>query len=648
MKILDLVLQNFLTVGEARIQLDNRGLVLIQGENEDDSSALSNGSGKSSIVDGLCWTLFGVTARGVTGDAVVNRTAKKNTMTKVYIQDEGDVYSIQRFRKHSAYKNSLLVDKVDAPFGRSLVSMTKGTDKETQEVVGTIIGCSYEVFTSSIYAGQERMPDLPAMTDKFLKVLIEEAAGVSVLEEAHNIAKTRLNVEKHKLNELMSELTANNSRLNLTKDHLENEQTKQKEFDETKRDRVKAKLAEVLPQQSQIKLYNERKARIDESALLGRKEQLQELIKHANEINTKAQHAKDEWRQAQWNQQTIQKDYDSKAREVRQYVAEIKSIDSLVGSDCKECGKSICGHDVEDARKAKRAKAESVANEAKLFKAKLDTNLSTLEKLEATAKEANASIVNVVELTEELRNIDAILNSLSATNERIKTHEANIADIKKQANAMFVEENPFNESAVRLTEQLENLKTGSAKLEVDVESATQSVSLHTAAVGVYGAGGVRAHILDTVTPFLNERTREYLGALADGNIHATWTTLSKTAKGELKEKFSIAVTNDTGSDSFAGLSGGEKRKVRLATALALQDLVSSRATKPIELFIGDEIDDALDSAGIERLMAVLERKARERGTVLVISHNELRDYIDLCITVHKKDGQSKVSGDTTK
>lgn len=48
--------------------------------------------------------------------------------------------------------------------------------------MNAIVGCSADVFTSAVYAGQERMPDLPSMTDKTLKMLIEEAAGIEVLE----------------------------------------------------------------------------------------------------------------------------------------------------------------------------------------------------------------------------------------------------------------------------------------------------------------------------------------------------------------------------------------------------------------------------------------------------------------------------------
>lgn len=647
MKILSLYLQNFLTIGEAEIDLADRGLVLIQGENADDSSALSNGAGKSSIVDGLCWVLFGTTARGITGDSVVNLTAKKNTMVASYIQDGADTYRIARHRKHPTHKNALLVDKVDSA-GSVTTSLTKGTDKETQEVVNGIIGCSYEVFTSSIYAGQEQMPDLPAMTDKFLKTLIEEAAGVQVLEKAHTVAKAKLAEQKSIQLELKHKHELNKAQFERLDAQLLAEIAKEKNFDETKRDRVKAKLAEVLDEQKAIKAAEEAKAKVDKTKLQERKEKLQQQLKDANAINKQAQDAKDTWRQADYQAKLVQQEYDNREKSLRTYVAEIKSIDSLVGTGCKECGKEICSHDIADARNAKLSTAKASKLELAELKVTLTAKLETVDRAKQEADEALAKIVNVVEISEEIQKVDRMLAWVDGVEAKIGMHKANIDAIKKRANEMYVEPNPYTAEVESLRTQVVDAVNKMNTTEAHLSKMEATIDLHTQAVSVYGAGGVRAHILDTVTPFLNDRTRDYLGALADGNIHATWTTLTKNAKGELKEKFSIAVTNDKGASSFAGLSGGEKRKVRLATALALQDLVASRATKPIELFVGDEIDDALDAAGIERLMTVLERKARERGTVLVISHNELKDFVDLCIIVQKSDGQSTVIGDVKK
>ncbi|MDM1663815.1 SMC family ATPase, partial [Escherichia coli] len=145
-----------------------------------------------------------------------------------------------------------------------------------------------------------------------------------------------------------------------------------------------------------------------------------------------------------------------------------------------------------------------------------------------------------------------------------------------------------------------------------------------------------------VTPFLHIRTAEYLNTLSDGNIVAVWSTMETTKKGEYRDKFNISVIKTGSSKSFQTLSGGEKRKVRIACSLALQDLVASRASKNIELFIGDEIDDALDTAGLERLMGILEAKARERGTVMIISHKEMKSWFREIITVEVKEGRSYV------
>ena len=160
---------------------------------------------------------------------------------------------------------------------------------------------------------------------------------------------------------------------------------------------------------------------------------------------------------------------------------------------------------------------------------------------------------------------------------------------------------------------------------------------------VLGPTGIRQHVLDSITPILNERTARYLNVLSDGKLSAVWTTLTQTKKGEIKEKFNIAVSNSVGGDSFDSLSGGEKRKVRVACCLALQELVSSRATKPIEIFIADEVDHALDEAGVERLIGVLNEKAQVCKTLLVISHNPLRNWIDNTITVIKEDGKTRLS-----
>jgi DNA repair exonuclease SbcCD ATPase subunit len=250
----------------------------------------------------------------------------------------------------------------------------------------------------------------------------------------------------------------------------------------------------------------------------------------------------------------------------------------------------------------------------------------------------------VVAISKEKAALKEQLDGRVAIENDIARNKANAGIYMNQAKELKAAPNPHAASITKTTERLATLKTSLAALTVHLADFAAAKSLHEASVRVFGPAGVRAHILDTVTPFLNERTADYLSALSDGNITAVWATLAETAKGELREKFNIEVSNDKGAESFAGLSGGEKRKVRIATMLALQDLVASRASNPIDIYFGDEIDDALDSHGLERLMGILERKAREKGTVLIISHNSLTDWCDQVVRVVKKGGVSTITG----
>ena len=122
---------------------------------------------------------------------------------------------------------------------------------------------------------------------------------------------------------------------------------------------------------------------------------------------------------------------------------------------------------------------------------------------------------------------------------------------------------------------------------------------------------------------------------------AVWSTMDTTKKGEIRDKFNIAVEKAGFSKDFRGLSGGEKRKVRLACALALRDMVANRASKAFSC-LSAMIDDALDSVGLERLMGILEAKARERGTVMIVSHKEMKSWFRETVTLEIKEGRSYV------
>lgn len=639
MKILKLTIRNFMAVGEINeLPLDDKGLILIQGNNEDDSSQASNGAGKSTVAEALCWALYGETARGESGDAVINRVAKKNTEVVIELLDStGAVYRVSRHRKHKTYKNQL---RLEIQEGEGWKDLTKGTDKLTQELVTKVVGCTHEVFSSAIYAGQEAMPDLPGMTDKQLKVLVEEAAGINELQQAFEVARRIHSEAKSNLADASNQLSARRNQCLRLQANVDEFADKAEQFEKRRKTDIEAKQKEIDDFRATIDpaLQAKIEAKIDE--VKADQQRIKEQIAGSDDERAEEKRLAAEHQNAELAAGRAEHEYTVALNQARQAKHSYDHADSKAGSQCGECGHVIEAADLAGAKESAKKRAIETAQLAKQLKSDAEAARARATSALEALSEHRATMTDVSALARTLSDLSDKLTKLNQALKTQKDKEGQLKVLDAQLNDIQVADNPNVELVDKFKADLKAEQEAVAVLEKRQAAAQTELDVAEEAVRVFGPAGVRAHILDTVTPYLNSRTSHYLAALTDGNITAVWSTISTTAKGELREKFAIDVVSATGAETFKGLSGGEKRKVRLACAMALQDLVSSRASKPIKLFVADEIDHALDPAGLERLMTILEDKSHDKGTVLVISHTDLRDWIRNSITVTKKGGRS--------
>lgn len=637
----NLVIENFLSVGTAKLRLNGKGLVVIQGRNEDDSSADSNGVGKSSIADALCWAVYGETARGVSGDSVVNCRSGKNTKVEVELVDGLERFQIVRYRKHKEGKNSVRFCMIDAD--GETINLTKGTDKETQLEINGMIGCSKDVFMTAIYAGQNSMPDLPSLTDKQLKLLIEEAAGVAIFERAYEVARADSLAVEALIDKTERELEVKTLLVNKMLADLGSMQDLEKNFESQKAEQyaqAKASIVEaheVYQQlkaelelvgvdlaQAELKALEQRQAENDQV-----KSELMLLDKKLSKIEIEANKEKSKVDQAQSELDAVNR--------------EIETLASSKEVKCSHCGAPMSAEKLNESLKTLKFKRSQMEDDLIFLTEAHAASMKNFEEVENRIRVAQSklSLLDFTKLLQEqqnrIRKGSVLEVKVQSLGDKIKTM---VATAKANKDQVFTGAPLIESTKNEIAESAKQLK--SIQDELDMLKKRQMVLQDVCKV--FSPSGVRAHVLESITPMLNKQTAEYLTILTDGNISAVWQTLTATAKGELREKFTIDVSNDKGAQTYAGLSGGEKRKVRLATMLALQDLVGARASKPINLYIGDEIDDALDKSGLERLMVILERKARERGTVLIISHANLSDWADQVAVVVKEHGVSRVEG----
>lgn len=642
MKFRRVSIENFGRVQHAEIGLADRGLILIQGVNEDGSSANSNGAGKSTVVEAISWALYGRTAKGVTGDSVINRAAGKGCRVEVVVEDGGTVYGIARHRKHKTGKNKLEVWSHEDDVERAR-TLTKGTDKLTQAVVDQIIGCPHEVFSAAVYAGQESVPDLPGMTDKQLKLLIEEAAGITELDAAHERARSRARAAGETLMEIENRKEHAETNVTHARERLEDAQKNVKRWEGEREARVMD-----LEAHARVLLEEAKSAKTG----LDKHKPMNEI----NEALEKAVESKRRLDDEAAKLDELQTAFDRSDRTVTQLEARLEGAKEnlrkakthlehtrgRVGEPCETCGRA---HD-EDTLDVAISVAKQELREAREWAVELRDNLGKAQSARESARERleayRGSMTDPAHLEAHMGDLRAQKNERRRQEEKITDAHRRAREAIEAVKCERERDNPHIGEVADRQNDLEAAREASKGLADKHAAAHRAVRIAKGTVEVFSPKGVRARVLDTVTPYLNARTAFYLGALSDGQFEASWSTVTMTAKGEPREKFAIEVRDIIDGGNFTDLSGGEKRRVRLACALALQDLVATRAAKPIDLFVADEIDAALDTAGLERLMTVLEEKGRERGTVIIISHSDMRDWCSNTITVRRKGGVSEV------
>lgn len=671
MRITSHIVENFLGLRSAKISLEDKGLVLIQGVNHDDTSQNSNGSGKSSLADSVFWVLFGETARGLTGDAVINSSTGKECKVETILEGDSEKFRVTRWRKcKGMHKRSGLM--IESWTGSEWKDLTKGKDTLTQEEVERALGCSKDVFKGAVYSGQEAMADLPSMTDRQLKSLIEEAAGITRIEEAYHNARRRLVDAEATYRETETEHSQAEYDVNRITSERESLLDKQQAWEDTKDERVrKAEEAVKDAFVSAQKIAADRddlknKLTVSEDNRLQEESEqievaLDELNKELSGLSAqydeekrlagRLSDARSDLRLVNNQVKNVMEDRERKAKE-------LSGVRDKIGTPCGECGKLHTEEDLETTTAALQRQLDQLTSKLEGYKRNLASETRAFKSAEKKLEEFRATMRDTSDISNEQQLLrtrkdnvsrkrterDREHARLSQLGDQLEQQKERVRSLKETAISVKSEENPFDNLVDEITGKLCKAEEWLKELNVKLLEASEYVEDLKQVSIAFGPKGVRAHILDTVTPFLNDRTSGYLSALSDGNLEAEWTTLATNSKGEFIEKFSIDVSKKGMGQSFAAISGGEKRKVRLACALALQDLVASRASKPIDLWIGDEIDDAMDTSGLERLMNVLENKAREKGTVLVISHNDLADWIRDTVTVEMKDKTATVTG----
>jgi len=601
--------KNFLSFSEAVFDFENQGLVLVEGDNRDDESAKSNGSGKSAMIDALVWCLFGTTLRGYENDEVVNRKVGEDCLVSVVIE-VNETFVIQRARKHSKLKNSLRVTDADG-------DISGPSNAETQEVVEKLIGCTLHTFLSSVVFGQDSAYRFSSLTDKAQKEILDEVLGVERFSAACDAARAQAAVVGARLAVVNRDL----EKANEAHDVAESEEADLQEKNERYAAEHVEKFAEEKRKLKVAKDWIKKNAKSEDLDKL--KTAFDKIVKNVTTLES----AVDICRLASREAVAMHTSAKMKVDELR---AHVKRHDALTG-DCPTCGQNI--DDMQRDRvvgdfKKKLKPAEAALAKVNVAVAEIEQQLADAER--KVKDERKAATIAQVAINEH--NIEAA--NLVSWKRRVADHEQRIAELADETN-------PYSALVKKAAARRAKHEAEVNILAKEVEAQEAVLKLADFWVKAFGARGLRSLLLDSSLPLLNEEAGRISRAVTGGAISIEFSAESELKSGKTIDRFEVRVDNKHGAASYLGNSAGEKAKVDLCVGLALQRLVASRSSASFNVCFFDEVFDHLDAAAHERVVEVLSEVDKE--SVFVVSHNEdLRAWFPNTLTIVKRKGFSTV------
>jgi len=674
----NITLRNFLSIGNVTqaVDFDKKDLTLILGENLDlGGDGARNGTGKTTLIQGLCYALFGVPINNIRKDNLVNRTNGKGMLVTLEFNVNGTNYKIERGRKPNILKFYVNDEQQKASEDQ------QGENKETQAAIERVLNMSVEMFRHIVVLNTYSEPFL-ALKNNEQKDIIEQLLGITLLSEKADVVKELIKQSKEDIQQEEFRIRAveeANKRVKEQIDSVKRRQTLwQKKHDEdlsnyalTYDELSKIDIDAELLAHKELTIWNEQKKQQEtydaliarqtswmqkqDKDILALKVKMDELS-HIDFVAELKAHAD----LAEYNKQVqLKTAYDSKIDSLRKEITkEGKNYDKLTTEveTLKEHKCYACGQDFHDDQHTSvlNSKVE-LWNTSKShlddLKFQLDELVAnpivvndkptTHYKTEAEAVRQSTEIDNIKKqivskesevnpFSEQLFDTPSITlgkrpTTYYDTEAQAIEHRSKTAALLSQIEQKVSESDPYQEQITEMEAQaLQEVKFDRInEITKTMEHQKFLLDLLTSKDSF-----VRKKIIDQNLSYLNQRLTHYLDKI--GLPHNV----------VFKNDLSVEITELGRELDFDNLSRGERNRLILGLSFAFRDVWENLYSPINTLFIDELIDSGLDTMGVENSLAILKDMSRRRQkSIWLVSHREeLAGRVPNVLKVVKENG----------
>jgi len=581
------------------------GVSQISGFNYDD--ATSEGCGKSSIPNILCWTLYGKIPK----DAKIDEVIKDGQSS-----GWGEVYLVTGHIVIRGRKPNIL--KIVTPQN----TVIQGKDaKETQKLIEDLIGLSFSAFCQTIYFAQNYPEKFISSNESDKAAILSEVLDLKIFDRARSKVLTELAITQttnqtlsHEIKILEVEIlekTSSLKQLNAVIDAF-----------------AQQKAQTLLELQQRIDKNCTRIQTINTSLDVpsinvdGVADAIEEIRNRLAQANAGEQQAK-----------MFASNYEQLQKNITRARKRLETLQETSQAECTTCGQALPEalkqrHREEHTRLRDAAQKEllSLENEAAAMlppttgqedTADLKKDLEAFKQL-LLAKDQQAK--QFVTLGSEKQHL--IAANKTAQEQMHKSEAQNTLTVEAQVQELAKTLKIANKNLASKHQERAKLTTYIASLEALK----------------HGFKDVKKYVFQNLLQDLTYKATKEAQNLFEVPVIINFS--NQMSDGDVAN-IATTITLDGQVRPLGLLSGGQYRRIELAVSLALAELLKNRSAKAINFRIFDEPFKDLSETSMEKVVKLLEKL---EGSTIIIEHNSItKSIINNEFFVEYRDGTSYAS-----
>ena len=266
--------KNFLSTGNqfTEIELDKHPSTLIQG---------TNGAGKSTILDALCFALFNKPFRKINKPQLVNSINEKDCVVQVEFTIGNVVWNVVRGikpAKFEIYKNDVIVDQAAA-----------NTDQQ-KWLEQNVLKMNYKAFTQVVILGSSTFVPFMQLTAAHRREVIEDILDIQIFSTMNVLLKDRIRAILEQQRDCGYELKSAEEKVKMQEEYIRNSQISNESVILKKQEELDKIEEEIFDLQKQINMLEAENLDIDANTT--EMDAIQRQLRKLHELKFKISHNK--------------------------------------------------------------------------------------------------------------------------------------------------------------------------------------------------------------------------------------------------------------------------------------------------------------------------------------------------------------------